>query len=108
MEVDAVYGNKCKRVKNSEGKKCKDKGKGKHKGNHDNSPKFEGYFGHCGKWAHKQKDCRYKNTVAEVDEGASVGIPNVSASSSTTRVTRSPPGMSSARIARRSPRAQSG
>ena len=54
MEIDDVYGDK--------GKKGKDKGKGKHKGKYESSPKFEGYCGHCGKWGHKQKDCRYKNT----------------------------------------------
>ena len=99
MEVDAVYVDKGKRVKNSKGKKGKDKGKVKHKGNHENSPKFEGYCGHCRKWAHKQKYCRYKNTVAEVDEEESVDPASESARSSTNRVTRSPPGLSSAGIA---------
>ena len=55
---------------------------------------FEGYCGHCGKWGHKQKDCRYKNTVAEVDEEESLEPQNSSASSSTTRVTPPPPGLS--------------
>ena len=45
---------------------------------------------------HKQKDCRYKNTVAEVHEEESVEPPNSSASSSTTRVTPPPPGSFSA------------
>ena len=85
-----------KKGKHAKGKKGKDKGKGKHKGKHESSPKFEGYCGHCGKWGHKQKDCRYKNTVAEVDEEESVEPPNSSASSSTTRVTPPPPGLSSA------------
>ena len=88
MEIDAVYGAK--------GKKGKDKAKGKHKGKHENCPKFEVYCGHCGKWRHKQKDCRYKNTVAEVDEEASVEPPNSSVNSSTTRVTPPPPGLFSA------------
>ena len=96
MGVDAVYGDKGKKGKHAKGKKGKDKGKGKHKGKHENSPKFESYFGHCGKWGHKQKDCRYKNTVAEVDEEESVEPPNSSASSSTTRVTPPPLGLSSA------------
>ena len=65
MEIDAVYGDKSK--------KGKDKGKGKHKGKHESSPKFEGFCGHCGKWGHKQKDCRYKNT--DVDEEESVEPP---------------------------------
>ena len=56
MEIDAVYGEKGKKVKHGKGKKGKDKGKGKHKGKHESSPKFEGYCGHCGKWGHKQKD----------------------------------------------------
>ena len=64
-EIGAVYGDKGKKGKHA-------KGKGKHKGKHENSPKFEGYCGHCGKWGHKQKDCRYKNTVADVDEMESV------------------------------------
>ena len=34
----------------------------------ESSFEFEGSCGHCGKWGHKQKDCRFKNTVAEVDE----------------------------------------
>ena len=99
MEVDAVYGGKGKRSKISKGKKGKDKGKGKHKGKQENSPKFGGYYGHCRKWKHKQKDCRYKNTVAEVDEEGSVDPPSGSASSSTIRVTPSPPGLSSSGIA---------
>ena len=76
MEIDAVYGDKGKKGKDAKGKKGKDKGKGKHKGKHESSPKFEGYCGHCGMWGHKQKDCRYKNTVAEVDEEESVEPPN--------------------------------
>ena len=56
-------------------------------------------IGHCGKWGHKQKYCRYKNTVAEVDEEESVESPNSSASSSTTRVTLPPPNLTSAGIA---------
>ena len=50
-------------------------------------------IGHCGKCGHKQKDCRYKNTVAEVDEKESVEPPQSSASSRTTRVTPPPPGV---------------
>ena len=76
MEIDAVYGDKGKKGKDAKGKKGKVKGKGKHKGKHESSPKFEGYCGHCGMWGHKQKDCRYKNTVAEVDEEESVEPPN--------------------------------
>ena len=87
MEIDAVYGDKGKKGKHAKGKKGKDKGEGKHKGEHENSPKFEGCCGHCGTWGDKQKDCRCKNTVAEVDEEESVEPPNSSASSSTTRVT---------------------
>ena len=45
------------------------------------------------KWGHKQKNCRFQNTVAEVDEEESVEPPNSSASSSTTRVTPPPPGL---------------
>ena len=82
--------------KHAKGKKGKDKGKGEHKGKHESSPKFEGYCGHCGKWGRKQKDCRHKNIVAEVDEVESVEPPHSSASSSTTRVTPPPPGLSSA------------
>ena len=91
-----MYGDKGKKGKHAKGKKGKDKGKGKHKGKHESSPKFEDYCGHCGKWEHKQKDCRYKNTVAEVGEEESVEPPNSSASSSTTRVTPPPPGLSPA------------
>ena len=69
METDSMKG------KHAEGKKGKDKGKGKQKGKHESSPKFEGNCSHCGKWGHKQKDCRYKNTVAEVDEEESVKPP---------------------------------
>ena len=94
MEVDAVHGGKSNRSKNNKGNKGKDKGKGKHKGTQENIPKFEGSCSHSGKWGHKQKDCRYKNTVAEVDEEESVEPPNSSASSSTTRVTPPPPGLS--------------
>ena len=96
MEIDAVSGDKGKKGKHAKGKKGKDKGKGKHKGKHESSSKFEGYRGHCGKWGLKQKDCRYKNTVAEVDEEESVELPNCSASSSTTRVTPPLPGLFSA------------
>ena len=87
MEVDAVYGGKGRRGENSKGKKGRAKRKGKNKGKQDNSPKFEGYCGHCGKLGHKQKGCRYKSTVAEVDEDESIEPPSVSASSRTTRVT---------------------
>ena len=83
---------KGKKGKHAKGKKGKDKGKGKH----ESSPKFEGCCGHCGKWGHKQKYCRYQNTVAEVDEEESVDPPNSGASSSTTRVTPPPPGFFSA------------
>ena len=96
MEIYAAYGDKGKKGKHAKGNKGKDKGKEKHKGKHENGPKFEGYCGHCRKWGHKQKDCRYKNTVAEVAEEESVEPPNSSASSSTTRVTPPPPGLSSA------------
>ena len=96
MEIDAVYGDNGKKGKHAKGKKGKDKGTGKHKGKYESSPKFEGYCGHCGKWGPEQKDCRYKNTVAEVDEEESVEPPNSSASSSTTRVTPPPHGLSSA------------
>ena len=68
MEIDAVYGDRGKKGKHAKGKKGKDKGEGKHNGKHESSPKFEGYCGHCVKWRHKQRDCRKKNTVAEVDE----------------------------------------
>ena len=87
-----MHGDKGKKGKYAKGKK----GKGKHKGKHESSPKFEGYCGHCGKWEHKQKDGRCKNAVAEVDEEESVELPNSSASSSTTRVTPPPPGLFSA------------
>ena len=80
LEIDAVYGDKGKKGKHAEGKTGKDKGKGKHKGKHESSPKFVGYCGHCGTWGHKQNDCRYKNTVAEVDEEESVEPPDNSAS----------------------------
>ena len=93
MEIDAACGYKGKKGKHAKGKKGKDKGKGKHKGKHESSPKFGGYCGHCGKWRHEQKDCRFRNTVAEVDEEESVEPPNRSASSSTTRVTLPPPGL---------------
>ena len=96
MEIDAVCGDKGKKGKHAKGKKDKDKGKGKHKGEHESSPLFEGYRGHCGKWGHQQKNCRYKNTVAEVDEAESVEPPNSSASSSTTRITPPLPCLSSA------------
>ena len=64
-----VCGDKGKKGKHAKGKKGKDKGKRKYKGKHESSPMFEGYCGHSGKWEHKQKDCRYENTVVEVDEG---------------------------------------
>ena len=99
VEVDDVYGGKGKKGKSNKGKKGKDKGKGKHRDKQENNPKFEGYCGHCGKWGHKQKDCRYKNTVAEVDEEEFVEPTSGSASSSTTRVTSAPPCLSSAGIA---------
>ena len=95
MEIGAVNGEKGKKSRHDKDKKGKNKGKGKQKGKHENSPKFEGDCGHCGKWGHKQKDCRYKNTVAEVDEVESVEPPNSNASSSTNRVTPPPPGLSS-------------
>ena len=112
MDIDAVYGDKGKEGKHAKGKKGqhakgkkgKDKGKGKHKGKHENSPKFEGYCGHCGKWGRKQKDCRYKNTVAEVVVEEPVEPPDSRASSSTTRVTPPPPGLSLAGRRDRSPR----
>ena len=87
-KMEDLVETKGKKGKHVKGKKGKDKGKGKQKGKHDSSPMFEGYRGHCGKWRHKQKDCRYKNTVAE--------HPHSSASSSATRVTPPPPGLSSA------------
>ena len=87
---------KGKKGKHAKGKKGKDKGKGKHQGKDGSSPKFLGYCGHSGKWGHKRKDCRYKNTVAEVDEEECVEPPNSRASSSTTRATPPPPGLSSA------------
>ena len=93
MKIDAVYGDKGKKGKHGEGKIGKAKGKGKHKGKHESSPKFEGYCGHCGKWGNKQKDFRYKNTVAEVYEGDSVKPPNSNASSSTNRATPPPLGL---------------
>ena len=68
MEVDAVHGDKGKKGKSNKSKKGKDKGKGKHRNKQENNAKFEGYCGHCGKWERKQKDCRYRNTLAEVDE----------------------------------------
>ena len=77
-------------------RKARTKGKGKYKGEHESSPKFEGPLWSLWKVGHKQKDCRYKNTVAKVDEEESVEPPNSSASSSTTRVTPPPPGLSSA------------
>ena len=42
-------------------------GRGKHVegGKHENSPRCEGYCGHCGTWRHKQRACRSKTTVAE-------------------------------------------
>ena len=96
MEIDAVYGDKEKKGKHGKGKKGKDKGRGKHKDKHERSPKFEGSSAHCGKYGHQQKDCRYKNTVAEVDEEESVEPPNSGASSSTNRVTPPLTGLSSA------------
>ena len=83
MEIDAVYGDKGKKGKHVKGKKGKDRGKGKHKGKQESSPKFEGCCRHCAKWGHKQRDCRYKNTVAEVDEERTVESPNNSNASST-------------------------
>ena len=74
MEIYAVYGDRGKKGKHAKGKNGKEKGKGKHKG-------------------HKQRDCRYKSTVAEVDEEESVEPPNSSASSSTKRVTTPPLGL---------------
>ena len=59
MDIDGVYGDKGKKGKDAKGKKGKDKGKGMHKGKHESSPKFEDHCGHCGKWRHKQKDCRF-------------------------------------------------
>ena len=57
---------------------------------------------------HKQKDCRYGNTVAEVDEEESVEPPNSSGSSSTNRGTSPLLGLISAGTAQslleRSPR----
>ena len=47
MEIDAVHGDRIKKGKHAKGKKGKDKCKGKHKGKHESSPKFEEY---CGKW----------------------------------------------------------
>ena len=88
VEIDAVYGDKGKTGKHGKGKKGEDKGPGKHKGEHESSPKFEG-----GKWRHKLKDCRYKHTVAEVGMEESVEPSNSSASSSTNRVTPPPPGL---------------
>ena len=97
LEIDAVCGDKGKKGKHVKGKKGKDKGKGKHKDKYESSPRFDGYCGHSGKWRHKQKYCRYKNTVAEVDEEESAEPSNRGASSSLTRVTPPPPpGLSSA------------
>ena len=99
MEIDAVYEDKGKKGKHAKGKKGKDEGKGKHKGKQECSLKFEGSCAHCGKWGHKLKDCRHKNTVAEVDEDESAEPPCGSASSSTSRVTPPPPALSSTGIA---------
>ena len=79
MEVDAVYEGKGK------------KGKGNR-----TIPSLRAAAVHCGKWVHKQKDCRYNNTVAEADEDKFVDPTSGSASSSTTRVTPAPSGLSSA------------
>ena len=99
MEIDALYGDKGKKGKHVKGKKGKDRGKGKHKGKQEISPKFESYCGHCGKWGHKQKDSRSKNTIADVDEEETVESPNCTASSSMTRVTPPPLGLSSTVVA---------
>ena len=88
-----MYGDKGKKSRSVKEKNGKE---GKHKGKHESSPKFDGCCGHCGKGRHKLKDCRYKNTVAEVDEEESVEPPSSGASSSTSRVTPPPPGLFSA------------
>ena len=51
MGIDAVHGDESKGWKNThvKGKKSKEKSKGKSKRKHENSPKFEGCCGHCGK-----------------------------------------------------------
>ena len=71
-EIDAVYGDN--------GKKGKDKDKGKHRGKQENSPLVIVESGDT-----KQKESRYKNTPAEVDEEKTVDPPN-NASSITNRV----------------------
>ena len=75
MEVDAVYSDKGKRGKGSNGMEGKDTGKGKQKGKQERSPKFEGYCGDCGKLDHKHKDCRNKNTLTEVNKKKSAEPP---------------------------------
>ena len=85
---------KARNANTPRARNARTRAKGKYKGKHESSPEFEGYCGHCGKWEHKQKNCRYKNTVAGVDEEESVERPNSSASSSTTRVTQPLPCLS--------------
>ena len=46
MEINAVYGDKGWKSKHAKDKKGEDKGKRKHKGEHESSPKFEGCCGH--------------------------------------------------------------
>ena len=98
MEVNAVYGGKGKKGKSNKGKKGKNKGKGKHRDKQENNSKFEGYCGHCGELEQKQEDCRCKNIVTKKDEEEFMDPTSGSASSSTTRVTSAPPGLSSAGI----------
>eukprot|EP00971_Amphidinium_carterae_P347959 6490245-Amphidinium_carterae.1 len=54
------------------GKDKKGSGKNKDSKGKQNGGKgvqsFSGYCGHCGKWGHKQKDCRQKNSVNAVEE----------------------------------------
>ena len=54
------------------------------------SPELEGYCGHCGKWRHKQKDCRERTLLLRWMRRRPLNF-----SSSTNRVTPPPPGLRS-------------
>ena len=96
--IDAVHGDKGKKGKHVTGKKGKGQGQRQRKSTWVNkraARSLRATVVTVESGRHKQKDCGYNDTVAEVDEEETAEHPNSNASSSTHRVTPPPHGLSS-------------